>query len=52
MAKTILNNKKTYVGINISDLQLHYTSILIKKKKNKNKNKTTRYWYIDRKIDQ
>ena len=40
MAKTILNNKRTYVGINISDLQLHYIAILIKKK-NKNKNKTT-----------
>ena len=51
MAKTILNNKRTYVGINISDLKLHYTAIVIKKK-NKNKNKTTRYWYIDRKIDQ
>ena len=46
MAKTILNNKRTYVGINISDLKLHYTAIVIKKKK------TARYWYIDRKIDQ
>ena len=33
MAKTILNNKRTYVGINISDLKLHYTAIVIKKKK-------------------
>ena len=32
MAKTILNNKRTYVGINISDLTLHYTAIVIKKK--------------------
>ena len=32
MAKTILNNKRTYVGINISDLKLHYTAIVIKKK--------------------
>ena len=46
MAKTILNNKRTYLGINISDLKLHYTAIVIKKKK------TARYWYIDRKIDQ
>ena len=39
MAKTFLNNKRTYVGINISDLKLHYTAIVIKKKKTKTKTK-------------
>ena len=48
MAKTILNNKKTYVGINISDLKLHYTAIVIKKKKTC---KVLVHWQEDRSIE-
>ena len=43
MAKTILNNKRTSVGIILSDLKLYHRAIMIK---------TAWYWYSDRQIDQ
>jgi hypothetical protein len=47
MAKTFLNNKRTYVGINISDLKLHYTAIVIIKKTCK----VLVHWQEDRSIE-
>jgi hypothetical protein len=43
IAKTILNNKRTFEGITISDLKLFYRAIEIK---------TVWYWYRDRLVDQ
>ena len=43
IAKRILNNKRTYAGITMPDLELYYRAIAIK---------TSWYWYSDRQVDQ
>jgi hypothetical protein len=43
IVKTILNIKRTAVGIIIPDLKLYYRAIVMK---------TVRYWYRDRHVDQ
>jgi hypothetical protein len=44
IAKTILNNKRTSIGITMPDLKLYYRAIVIKK--------NACYWYSDSLVDQ
>jgi hypothetical protein len=41
--KTILNNKRTFVGNSMSELKLYYRAIVLK---------TAWYWYSDMQVDQ
>jgi hypothetical protein len=43
IAKTLLNDKRTFDGIAMPDLKLYYRAIVIK---------TAWYWYNDRQVDQ
>jgi hypothetical protein len=43
MAKTLLKDKRTSVGIPMPDLKLYYRAVLVK---------TAWYWYSDRQVDQ
>jgi hypothetical protein len=42
MAETLLNNKRTSIGISIPDLELYFRAIVIK---------TAWYWYNDNQVD-
>ena len=43
IVKTLLNNKRTSVGITTPDLKLYYRAIVTN---------TSRYWYSDRQVAQ
>ena len=43
MAETLLNNKRTSIGISIPDLELYFRAIVIK---------TAWYWYNDKQVGQ